>query len=47
MGMSGTSGQEMTKDEVGQHLKGGQGHDSGPQVSLLSHGNEIKSLNWE
>ena len=45
MGMPGTSGQEMTNDEVGQHVEGGQGQDGGPQVPLIGHGNEIKCPN--
>ena len=45
IGHDGTSRQEMTNDEVSQHVKGGQGQDSGPQVPLLGHGIEIKSLN--
>ena len=40
-----TIGQEMTNDEVGQHLQGGQGQVGGPQVPLLASGNEIKSPN--
>ena len=46
IGHDGTCGQEMTNDEVGQHVKGGQGQDGGPQVPFLGHGNEIKSPNW-
>ena len=46
IGHDGTSGQEMAHDEVGQHLQGGQGQVSGPQVPLLGHGDEIKSPNW-
>ena len=45
IGHDGFSGQEMTIDEVGQHVKGGQDQDGGPQVPLLGHGNEIKSPN--
>ena len=45
IGLDGTNGQEMTNDEVGQHVKGGQGQDGGPQVPLLGHGNDIKSQN--
>ena len=45
-GLDGTNGQEMTNDEVGQHVKGGQGQDGGPQVPLLGHGNELWSPNW-
>ena len=37
------SGQDMAYQEVGQHVEGGQGQDSGPQVPLLRHGNDIKS----
>ena len=39
--MDETSGQEMTNDEVGQRLQGGQGQVGGPQVPLSDHGNEI------
>ena len=46
IGHDGTSRQEMTNDEVGQHVEGGQGQDGGPQVPLLGHGNDIKSPNW-
>ena len=42
----GTSGQEMTNDEVGQPQEGDQGQVGGPQVPLLGHRNEIKSPNW-
>ena len=42
----GTSGQEMTNDEVGLGLQGGQGQVDGPQVPLLGHGNEVESPNW-
>ena len=35
IGHDGTSGQEMTYDEVSQCLQGGQGQVSGPQLSLL------------
>ena len=45
IGHDGTCGQEMTNDEVGQHIEGGQGQDSGPQVPLFGHGNDIKSPN--
>ena len=45
IGHDRTSGQEIANDEVGQHLQGGQGQVGGPQVPLLGHGNEIKSLN--
>ena len=45
IGHDGTSRQEITNGEVGQHVGGGQGQDSGPQVPLLGHGNEIKSPN--
>ena len=45
IGHDGTIRQEIANDEVGQHVKGGQGQDSGPQVSLLGHGNEIKIPN--
>ena len=45
IGHDWSSGQEMTIDEVGQHVEGGQDQDGGPQVSLLGHGNEIKSSN--
>ena len=45
IGHDGNSGHEMANDEVGQHLQGGQGQVGGPQVPLLGHGNEIKSLN--
>ena len=41
-----TSGQEMTNDEVGQRLQGGQGQVGGPQVPLLGHGDEVESPNW-
>ena len=44
IGHDGTSRQEMTNDE-GQHVKGGQGQDGGPQVPLLGHGDEIDSPN--
>ena len=43
IGHDGTSGREMTNNEVGQNVEGGQGQDGGPQVPLLGHGNEIKS----
>ena len=46
IGHDGTSGQEMANNEVCQHLQGGQGQVSGPQVSLLGLGNEIKRPNW-
>ena len=46
IGHDGTSRQEITNIEVGQHVEGGQGQDGGPQVPLLGHGNEIKSSNW-
>ena len=51
----GTSGQEMTNDEVGLGLQGGQGQVGGlfllpgvggPQVPLLGHGIEVESPNW-
>ena len=45
IGHDGTSGQEKTNDEVGQHVEGGQGQDGGPQGPLMAHGNEIKSQN--
>ena len=45
IGHNGSSGQEMTNDEVGQHVKGGQGQDGGPQVPLLGHGDEIETPN--
>ena len=45
IGHDGTSGQEMTNDEVGQHVQGGQGQDGGPRVPLLRHGNDIKRPN--
>ena len=45
IGHDGTSRQEMTNIEVGQHVEGGQGQDGGPQVPLLGHGNEIESPN--
>ena len=35
----------MINYEVSQHLHGGQGQVSGPQVPLLGHWNEIKSPN--
>ena len=41
IGHDGTSVQEMTNDEVGQHLQGGQGHVGGLQVPPLVHRNEI------
>ena len=44
IGHDGSSGQEMTNDEVGQHVKGGQGQDGGPQVPLLGH--EVESPDW-
>ena len=40
IGHDGSSGQEMTNDEVGQSLHGGQGQVGGPQVPLLGHGDE-------
>ena len=46
IGHDWTSGQEITSDEVGQNLQGGQGQVGGPQVPLLGHGSEIKSPNW-
>ena len=46
IGHVGSSEQEFANYEVGQHVEGGQGQDSGPQVPLLGHGNEIKSPNW-
>ena len=46
IGHDGTSGQEKTNDEVGQHLQGGQGQVGGPQVPLLSHGKEVETPNW-
>ena len=45
IGHDGSSGQEMTNYEVGQHVKGGQGQEGGPQVSLLGHGDEIETPN--
>ena len=41
-----TIGYEMPNYEVSQHLHGGQGQVSGPQVPPLGHGDEIKSPNW-
>ena len=46
IGHDGTSGHEKANDEVGQHLQGGQGHVSGPQVHLLGHGDEVETPNW-
>ena len=46
IGHDGTSGHEMTNDEVGQHVKGGQGQDSGPQVPLLGCGDDKETPNW-
>ena len=46
IGHDGSSGQEMTNDEVGQHVEGGQGQVGGPQVPLLGHGDEVESPNW-
>ena len=34
----------MANHEVSQHLQGCQGQVGGPQVPLLGHGNETKSL---
>ena len=45
IGHDGTSGREMTNNEVGQNVEGGQGQDGGPQVPLLGHGNDIKTPN--
>ena len=41
IGHDGTSELEMTNDKVSQHLQGGQGQVSGPQVPLLGHRNEM------
>ena len=46
IGHDGTSRQEMTNNAVGQHVEGVQGQDSGPQVPLLGHGDEVESPNW-
>ena len=46
IGHDGSSGQEMTNDEVGQYVEGGQGQVGGPQVPLLGHGDEVESPNW-
>ena len=46
IGHDGTIRQEMANDEVGQHLQGGQGQVSGPQVPLLGHVDEIETSNW-
>ena len=46
IGHDGSSGQEMTNNEVGQHVEGGQGQVGGPQVPLLGHGDEVESPNW-
>ena len=46
IGHDGSSGQEMTNDEVGQHVEGGQGQVGGPQVPLLGHGEKIEISNW-
>ena len=34
----------MANHDVSQHLQGCQGQVGGPQVPVLGHGNEIKSL---
>ena len=46
IGHDGSSGQEMTNDEVDQRLQGGQVQVGGPQVPLLGHGDEIETRNW-
>ena len=46
IGHVGTSGQGIKNVEVGQHLIGGQGHVGGPNVPLVGHVYEFKSLNW-
>ena len=46
IGHVGTSGQDMAYQEVGQHLEGGQGQVTGPQVLLLGHGYKIDCPNW-
>ena len=46
IGHVGTRGQDMAYQEVGQHLQGGQGQVTGPQVLLLGHGYKIESPNW-
>ena len=46
IGHDGSSGQEMTNDEVGKDVEGGQGQVGGPQVPLLGHGDEIEIPNW-
>ena len=46
IGHDGTSGEEMTNDEVDQPQQGGQVQVSGPLVPLLGHGDEIESPNW-
>ena len=45
IGHDGTSRQEMTNYEVGQHVEGGQGQDGGPQVPLLGHGYKVDCQN--
>ena len=40
-----TSGQEMTNDEVGQRLQGGQGQVGGPQVPLSGLWDKIETTN--
>ena len=45
IGHLGSIGDEMTHDEVIQHLQGGQVQVSGQHVPLLGHGDAIESTN--
>ena len=46
IGHDGTSGQEMANEKFSQPQEGDQGQVGGPQVPLLSHGDEIDTPNW-
>ena len=46
IGHDGTSGEEMTNDEVDQPQQGGQVQVGGPLVPLLGHGDKVESPNW-